>query len=45
MMNPAFTMSAIVIRPLEKTIALGGVPIDNMLAQLAASFMGIPNKK
>ena len=41
---PAFSMSFILIWPLAKTMALGGVPMGNILAQLAPSVMGMPNK-
>src|SRR6476646_8768713 len=42
-MKPVFTISFNFNLPLAKTIALGGVPIGNMPAQLAASVMGITN--
>ena len=41
---PAFTMSFILIYPLEKTMAFGGVAIGNMKPILAASVTGIANK-
>src|SRR5678809_1031542 len=41
--NPAFIISLIFIWPLANTIALGGVPIGIMLAQLAANVIAMPS--
>ena len=41
--RPAFIMSFILMCPEAKTMALGGVPIGIMEAQLAASVMPTPN--
>ena len=43
--NPALIMSFIFMYPLAKTIALGGVPIGSILAQLAPKVMGMPSNK
>merc|ERR1711971_752646 len=40
MMKPVFAMVAMVTRPLEKTMAFGGVAIGSMKALLAASVAG-----
>ena len=42
-MNPAFSISPNLMCPVENTIALGGVPIGIIDAQLAARVIGIPN--
>ncbi len=42
-MNPARIMSLILIIPLENTIALGGVEMGIIKAQLAARVTGIAN--
>ena len=42
--NPAFVICLNLIWPLANTIAFGGVPIGNILAQLAASVIGIPKQ-
>ena len=41
--NPALSILPNLICPLANTIALGGVPIGSIQAQLAPSVMGIPN--
>jgi len=43
MMNPILSMDLISIIPLENAIALGGVPIGNIDAQLAAKVIARPN--
>ena len=43
MMNPILSMDLISIIPLENAIALGGVPIGNIDAQLAARVIARPN--
>lgn len=43
--NPTFAIWAMVIRPDEKTIALGGVPTGSIKAQLAAKVIGIQSCK
>ncbi len=41
--KPAFIISFIRIWPLANTMALGGVPMGSILAQLAPKVMGMPN--
>lgn len=43
--KPVLSMSVTLILPLANTMALGGVPIGSMLAQLAPKVIGIPNTK
>ena len=43
MTKPVFTMSFNCSLPLAKTMALGGVPIGSIPAQLAPNVMGMPN--
>ena len=41
--KPVFIISLNLMCPLANTIALGGVPMGNILAQLAPNVIGIPN--
>ena len=41
--KPVLSISVTLIWPLANTMALGGVPIGSMLAQLAPNVIGIPS--